>query len=248
MSFHFVLPSNTSPDVFPNNSASNYSTPIYDLISMTGKWEVALTSVSFSNCINTFHNDVITLEEETDKGKVIKHVTLEPRNFQKTNDAVFYINKFIGNNSIAFSLDERNYMKLKITNKNMTVKLDNTLRDIFGFNKNNYSGIDGFESDAPLSLTRCIDYLYIYSNISEYVRVGNTKAPLLGVVSFQSGKGCDKLNENLFENPTYLSVIRNDISQIDIGVFDGVGELIPFAKDATTVLRLHFRPLQSFRQ
>ena len=244
MSFHYVLPSNTSPNVFPNNSASSFSTPIHDLISLTGKWEVALTSASFSNCINTFHNDVITLEEGMDKENVLSYITLEPHNFQKTSDAVFYINKCIDNKAVTFSLDERNYTILKITNKNMTVKFNNTLRDIFGFRKNIYSGVGEFKSDGAFSLTRCIDYLYIYSNISEYVRVGDIKAPLLGIVSFQSGKDCDKLKESIFDNPTYVSVIQNNISQIDFGIYDGAGDLIPFAKDATTVLRLHFRSSQ----
>ena len=241
MSFHYVLPSNTSPNVFPNNSAASFSTPIHDLISLRGKWELALTSASFSNCINTFHNDVITLEEKTDKENVLRHITLKSHIFQKASDAVFYINKCIDNKAVVFSLDERNYTILKITSKNVTVKFNNTLRDIFGFHKNIYSGVGEFKSVGTLSLTRCIDYLYIYSNISEYVRVGDIKAPLLGIVSFQSGKDCDKLKENLFNNPTYVSVIQNSISQIDVGIFDGAGDLIPFAKNATSVLRLHFR-------
>ena len=244
MSFHYILPSNTSPIVFPNNSPSNFSTPIHDCISLTGKWEVAVTSANFSNCINTFHNDVIILKERTDKGNVLTHVTLKPHNFQKTNEAVSYINKCIGNKPVTFSIDERNYMTLKITSKNVTVKFSTILRDILGFHNNKYSGIGEFKSEGVFSLTRCIDYLYIYSNISEYVRVGDIKAPLLGIVSFQSGKDCDKLRENLFDNPTYVSVIQNNITQIDIGIFDGAGDLIPFAKAATTVLRLHFRPSQ----
>lgn len=245
MSFHFILPSNTSPDVFPKNNASSYSTPIHNLISLTGKWEVALTSATFSNCINTFHNDVITIEEDIDKETKISHVTLEPHNFQKISDAISYINKCIRNKHITFSIDERSCTILNITSSSVTVKFNDTLRDIFGFTKNIYSGLGEIQSNGPFSLTRCIDYLYIYSNMTDYVRVGNIKAPLLGIVSFQSGKECDKLKENLFDNPTYVSLIQNDISQIDIAIFDGAGELIPFSNAATTVLRLHFRPLNN---
>lgn len=245
MSFHFILPSNTSPNVFPNNSASYFSTPIHDLISLTGKWEVGLMSATFSTCINTFHNDVIALEEKIDKEVKLSYVTLEPLNFQNMSDAFSYIDKRIGNNKpFHFSLDTKNHTILKITSENATVKFNNTLRDIFGFTKNNHSGIGEFKSKGSFSLTRCIDYLYIYTNISEYVRIGNIKAPLLGVISFDSGKECDKLKENLFNVPTYVSVIQTNISQIDIGIFDGAGELIPFSEGATTVLRLHFRPSQ----
>ena len=180
----------------------------------------------------------------SDEVTTFSHITLEARTFEKASDAVSYINKSIGDRPVIFSLDERNHMILKITADNVKVKLDNTLRDIFGFVKSDYSKLGEFKSDVPFSLTRCIDYLYIYSNISEYVRVADIKAPLLGIVSLQSEKDCDKLKENQFNNPTYVSVIRNDISQIDIGIYDGVGELIPFAANAITVLRLHFRPSQ----
>ena len=205
---------------------------------------MALTGVTVSNCINTFHNDVIALEEGHDERKTLRRITLEPHTFQEFNNAVSYINESMATSDVTFSLNERNYLILKIISKSVTVKFDNTLRDIFGFLKNSYSGPGEFKAESSFSLTRCIDYLYIYSNISEYVRVGNTKAPLLGIVSFESGKECDHLRENLFDNPTYVSVIQNDISQIDIGIYDGVGELIPFAKNATTVLQLHFRPSQ----
>ena len=83
MSFHYILPSNTSPNVFPHNRASSYSTPIYDILSLSGHWEMALTSATVNTCINTFHNDIITLEESHDEQKTLRHITLEPYTFQE---------------------------------------------------------------------------------------------------------------------------------------------------------------------
>ena len=63
MSFYHILPSNTSPDTFPENHASSYSTPIVNPDILDGQWEVALLSVSHSNCMNTFNHDTLTLTD-----------------------------------------------------------------------------------------------------------------------------------------------------------------------------------------
>ena len=39
----------------------------------------------------------------------------------------------------------------------------------------------------------------------------------------------------------YVSDIADRISQIDTGICDGTGQLIPFTRDAVTTLVLHFR-------
>ena len=41
----------------------------------------------------------------------------------------------------------------------------------------------------------------------------------------------------------YVKVNRNDISQIDIKIYDGAGVLVPFHQDAVTNIRLHFRKI-----
>ena len=63
MDFHHVLPSNTSPNYFPNNNASEYSTPLDNPYDLPGNWEVALTDLTYSTCINTFNNDTMVVEE-----------------------------------------------------------------------------------------------------------------------------------------------------------------------------------------
>lgn len=237
MSFHYVLPSNTCPELYPSNSASKYSTAIGDRISLTGHWEVALTGVTCSNCINTFHNDVLTIEEK----EITKDIKLKPEIFRNEEKAINYVNQCVANPNVHFSVSNKNYVTLNIKSKDVTVKFSDTLRDIFAFTKNTYSGIGHFMAEDEFSLTRCIDFLYIYSNISEYVRVGNIKTPLLGIVTLNAGRECNKLSEHLFNNPTYISLIQNEISEINIEIYDGAGELIPFAEEAITVTRLHFR-------
>lgn len=54
MSFYHVLPSNVAPETYPKNVASAYTTPLGAPYNLQGKWQVALTGISYSGCVNTF--------------------------------------------------------------------------------------------------------------------------------------------------------------------------------------------------
>ena len=51
-SFKVYLPSNTSSDVFPNNTASDYTTRFDTPLELKGQWEVGLESVFYSSQID----------------------------------------------------------------------------------------------------------------------------------------------------------------------------------------------------
>jgi hypothetical protein len=243
MSFHLILPSNACPKLFPANSGSKYSTAIHDTISLPGRWEVALMGITCSNCVNTFHNDSITIEEKRVKQQ--RDIRLHPQIFRHVDKAIEYVNRCVSNPDVHFSVTAKNCVTLSIKSRDVTVTFGETLGSIFAFTKNSFSGVGEYTAEGEFSLTRCIDFLYIYSNITDYVRVGDTKAPLLGIVTLKStGKECNQLTEHLIDNPTYVSLITNNISEINIGIYDGAGEMIPFGADAITVIRLHFRHVQ----
>ena len=83
-----------------------------------------------------------------------------------------------------------------------------------------------------------------FTRVTAYVHIGNTKAPLLAVIPFHVTKSCNRLKEKNFKQVMYVPVIADCISQIDIGIYDGTRQLIPFTRDTATALLLHFRQLQ----
>ena len=89
-------------------------------------------------------------------------------------------------------------------------------------------------------MTRRINFFYIYSNIGEIIRIGDTEAPLLAVLPFNP-KSCQLMTEINFKNPMYVNVNSDRINQTDIGIIDYIRQLIPFRQDAMTDLQLHFR-------
>ena len=172
-----------------------------------------------------------------------KIITLPPVSFGEESEAIRFINEKINDKRITFSCNAAKRITLNITDQMLKITFDDTLRDIFAFDKNTYSGVLTCEASDFFSLDRRIQYLYIYSNITDFVRVGNTETPLLGIVPFLKEKGCSLFKERIFKTPMYIRIIRDHISQIDIAIYDGAGQLVPFVKNSTTTLRLHFRPI-----
>jgi len=165
---------------------------------------------------------------------------LANKQFTTRNEACNYLNSF--DNRVTFSCDEQNITSMKISSTSVNVKFDNDLRDILAFDKNEYRGGTSYTASNTLSLTRRIHYMYVYSNINKLVRIGDTQAPLLAILPFDSSK-CVPHIERQFKYPMYISLARSRIAQMDIEIRDDAGQLIPFVEDALTTIRLHFRQI-----
>jgi len=82
--------------------------------------------------------------------------------------------------------------------------------------------------------------LYVYCDVVNHQLIGDTMAPLLGVVPIQKqAKG--KQLYWVFDPPYYMDVSRNEISSIEVRLTTERGEEFPFLA-GNVVCRLHFRP------
>ena len=82
--------------------------------------------------------------------------------------------------------------------------------------------------------------LYVYCDVVNHQLIGDTMAPLIGVVPIQKqAKG--KQLYWVFDPPYYMDVSRNEISSIEVRVTTERGEEFPFLA-GNVVCRLHFRP------
>ena len=175
------------------------------------------------------------------QGELVREVILPPCSFKREQDAIRLVNAKVNDNRITFACDKKKFISLYISSEKLTVNFDDNLRDIFAFDKNRYSGSNTYTASGVFSLWRRIHYLYIYSNLTDYIRVGNTESPLLAIVPMSHTDNCTLLKEKIFKTPMYIKVCRDHISQIDIAIYDGAGQLVPFVSDAVTTLHLHFR-------
>ena len=166
-----------------------------------------------------------------------ENIVLQPKMFRKVEQLIFFLNEKFKDKDVLFSTKDE-VVTVKV-GESISLELDDVVKDVLGLPSNMLKS-GTHEGDDKVSLTRHIDYFYIYSNITEYVRIGDTAAPLLAVVPFNQ-KSCKLLTEIKFKIPMYVKVNRKLISQIDIGIYDGNGKQIPFHRDAVSILHLHFR-------
>lgn len=182
--------------------------------------------------------DRLTAIDYVDEGTIL----LEPCYFNNTKNAIDFLNAKIKSKLCRFNYSEStNHVQLEIDSKEVRITLDENLRSILGFSKNAYDGPIKEMATSKFSLTRCIQFLYVYSNIGENIRIGNAEAPLIGIVPFASNNKNPSTNEKNFKKPMYVAINRSHIQQIDVKIYDGAGQLVPFVKDSITSLRLHIR-------
>ena len=191
----------------------------------TDKWSM---DVYHLDAVNDYNNE-----------SMVHEITLEPKLFQNTTELCTFLTNKIGRNDISIVAKE-NIAHLTMNSKALSIQFSKDVQDILGLDKPIYHGMCRVKGSDVISLTRRINYFYIYSNISEFVRVGDTKVPLLCHFPFNP-KQCNLITERVFKRPTYMKVTGNRLSQIDIGIYDDAGKLIPFQQDAVTSIRLHFR-------
>ena len=190
-----------------------------------GEWKVTLYTIDNVSSLYSTLSDTCTLEPSVFSSYE------QMKDFLKAKFKPFEID---------FDLNSRDHLQVKIKDEDLSIEFDDTVRDILAFDQNTYTGKGVFSASDTPSFARRIQFLFIYSNVSDSIRIGDTEAPLIGVTPFKP-KSCQVLTEKIFKNPMYIPVIQNHISQIDIGIYDDAGMKVPFIEGMTTSLCLHFR-------
>ena len=130
-------------------------------------------------------------------------------------------------------------MNLNVGEK-YSLLLSDSLQSILGFPQtSNLLFSSKVKGDYIPVFDRAMNILYIYSNIVEASYVGDVKAPLLLTCAFTKDAKND-IFEKEFLNPTFYPLNRQVIRQLDIGVYNEMGERVPFSFGKTS-LTLCFR-------
>ena len=120
------------------------------------------------------------------------------------------------------------------------IKLDDVLASVIGFTTSlNLKEQKQTASKSPM-LKRNVSNLFVYTNIIDFIHVGNTEAPLLRQFSISSHTHA-LINREFFTK-IFIPVNRNILDRIDISIHDQAGDLVPF-KDGMTTITLEFRPI-----
>jgi len=171
------------------------------------------------------------------------------------------------NTIVAFSSD-RNRVKISENMRKMLISCykKNSLFKLLGFRNqtgNNSNDIDDLLSDEPLAeieylavdavepieaeltpLLKPITSIFLYSNFTNYVLVGNTQTPLLGYFPVQTSWG--EQGYWSFNPPYYVPVKESQIHTIEMRLCTDTGDDIQF-ESGNVICRLNFRRVGMLR-
>ena len=172
-------------------------------------------------------------------GHSFKRKVIGDRIVKSAEEAARVLNEEVNDSRIYFKTED-NILSLGVGGNDIVVEMDDTLKDILGFDQNRFKSGSVVRGKDKISLTRRIDYFQIYTNITVNVRVGDVEAQILTMFPFNP-KECSILSERRFKKLHYVDLKSNYFPQIDIAIYDDAGVLVPFHKDAITTITLHFR-------
>ena len=176
------------------------------------------------------------------KGRIEKKMEIEEGTYMSAKKLEEELNKdpFI-KSVFCFNYDEKlNRFDLLSHYAHSSLKMYNGLNDVLGFKNREFTYCPKpYKGEFEVSLMRGINNIFVYCDCCEYVRVGNTQAPLLRSVSFNSKIYGETVHLN-YINPMYIKVNKTFIDKIEIMLCDAAGSIIPFSEGLTIVI-LHFK-------
>lgn len=243
-SFYLTLPSNASLDIFPRNQISNFTVKLAKPIDLKGPWEVALTEIQYPHSWNTFdrENAKFTIMR---KSEPPLQLTFPPGFYDTIGSVVDAVNKVLTNKML--SADVRlfyDYIQRKVYFRASNVYTGFFTRDkmarVLGHVQNVYQPEP--EDKTCGDIQGGFYSLFVYSDIIEHQRVGDSFAPLLRCVEVTGNN--NSMVTIRYTKPDYVNVSKHYFDTLTIEIKDDQNENVAF-KYGKVLVKLHFRPLRS---
>lgn len=247
-----VLPSNSSPKVYPNNKTSNYKTQLLERVELHNEWEVALLEVHYPNTIEQIsegENEIrIIYSDGTEDTFFVRpghYITKENLLFA-LHEALTPIEELPNGNgrSSVVELVENGYIlfhpfknapdaKYKFSPR-LAIQLGllhpgpySTNQELFGT----------YSVDTSLGVS---PQLYIYLDIIEDQIVGHTRAPLLRTIPVETRKTYGGMTTYRCDPAIYFKLKTKSFDTLEVNIRSHTGKFTPFDHGTSTLL-CHFR-------
>lgn len=167
----------------------------------------------------------------------------KPGRYAFADDLVKELNKNLKHFSFAFDPRVNRFeVKSTVNSNEYILMLLNGIHDVLGFTEQAFQGtISTVQAPMEVNLLRGISSLFVYCDVCEPIRVGNTMVPLLRNVCFNTTKYGEMVHVS-YNNPIYVRAQKSFVDKINISICDAAGATVPFEEGLTTVV-LHFRRL-----
>lgn len=247
--FHVTLPSDSSLETYPNNTASRFTVRLPDRVELDGDYEVGLAELmyphtwfNFDNSNERFHIFNRLRENQMKKyvfrsGYYPDAVTFAHSLNQQIIKALTEAEHY--NPVVRFSFDPSTLkMSLQYNSRQWIIFTSNFL-EYLGFTR-----MMSFNPKTPTVANEVFDIhqgrnlFYVYCDVAAHSIVGDIVTPLLRVCNTSGADG--KVVRTTFTHPHYVPVAQTDFQTIEINISDELGHPIPFMH-GKTLATLHFR-------
>ncbi len=251
--FYLILPSNSSMDYYPDNTAAHYYTKLPETIDLSrGDYEVGLAEIQLTSYI-------ANLEEQEGYFKVIIHpqegekLLFVPKAMYKdTIELVETLDHMIWKEfdnqkkkhpkmkerpRFEFNPITRKVM-LKLSSKHHKVEMNDILASMLHMNKT-YDKVGRHIAKKFIDVFKHTSAVYIYCDLVRHRIVGDAIVPLLRVVpTFEPEPSTIHV---IYETPHYIPISHSQFDTIEILLSTDSGKSSAFSA-GHTIATLHIRP------
>lgn len=259
-----TLPSNSSMDVYQNNTAAKYTTILPSHIDLVGEWEVGLYEVAFPAQFDNVDKDSHWIQLNQTKvslpvghyDHVIDMLTVFMEKADEDHDlpiGELYISPHIGRPeevmdrakiNIVYE-EDRQKVILYLPN-NTNVKFSAALVDTLGLLRHEFLQATTLSGGKAARIPRCRPFptAYVYADIVDPVVVGDVQVQLLRTVNLDVDDKDTQLIHHIYTSPLYVPIGKKHFETIEINIMTDTGQPMPFIEGHSLVV-LHFRRTSS---
>lgn len=251
MDFYAFLPSNASPELYPDNTTSHFITQLSQHMDLHGQWQAALIELHYPNTVAQViqgEND-ITVVSDT----MVDLVSVRPGSYSSVEDFLSSVNDAL--KSFDNDITQSNTKYYEVTNQRITFNpFDNDEQYKVHFSPRLALQL-GLEHPGPYPAnqeicgTKPLDIslgmpaeMFIYMNILSDQIIGHERAPLLRTVPLDIKAQHGTTSVVHFDHPLYFDLRTKSFDTLEIDIRDSAGRRIPFQFGTSTLL-VHFRKL-----
>lgn len=251
---YLTLPSNSSKDYFPSNTLTNFKTHLAQSLDLgnAGDWEAGLAEIQYPfNWFNITRGAQETIIvghmawEGGADGLSASVIGFPEGYFEAADELVKVLNRILKRYATFKWITFENHVEVKLKKK-CALEFRGPLPQILGIpakltplNDTHDSIYIGDRINPHINPTY---NMYVYCDLVQDERVGDTLAPLLRIVPIRGRHG--KFITHTCEDVQYKPLRGGLLDNVEIDIRDDQGNVIPFAPGKLVVV-LHLRRRRS---
>ena len=248
--FYLTLPSNSSMDVYPDNTMANFKTRLPNRVELEGRWEVGLVEMQYPHSWYNLREDEEVIIQPVGMPELNSLVTIPagfyPTIIHLTDRIETEITKTLNmtdEKPVLFRYDDiRNKISIRVKRRSglhFSLDIGFGIQRILGFDRNIIEsgvteGVLGVDMDPLHSI-------YVYCDLLEPRVVGDKMVQLLRIIPSEGNHG--DMVTRTYENVHYVPVQLKSFEGVAIDIRDSAGAKVPFERGTLNVT-LHFRRRQ----